>query len=538
MRPPAVPLQSSYWPADDDSALLQTTTGSVLVAAAARAPNATALVEGTTDPARRRWTYAELLGDAQRVAGALLSRFEPGDRIAVWAANCPEWVLLQFGLGLAGMVMVTVNPAYRAAELKYVLEQSRARGLFHQATYRGNSMSNVVAEVMPQLPGCEHAVCFDTFATFLGGAEPQRQLPRVAPADPAMIQYTSGTTGFPKGALLHHFGITNNARMAAYRRGGERGTVDLTAMPLFHAGGCVVSVLGTAQTAGTLVLMPEFDAHTFLDLVEQERAQFSVAVPTMLIALLETMAAARRDVSSLEIVVSGGATVPVDLVNRFEQTMNVRLSIIFGQTETSPIINMTRPDDSPRDKSESLGQALPHTEIRIIDPESGATVPIGTPGELCTRGYLVMDGYFDMPQATAATIDREGWLHTGDLCSMDARGFCYIEGRLKDMIIRGGENIYPREIEERLFRHPAIADVAVVGIPDERWGEQVGAFIRLNEGCACSAATLHAYMREHLAPHKTPKLWVIVPEFPLTQSGKIQKFKLVEQYRNGEFRAL
>lgn len=531
-------LANAYWPASSDAELQPTTTGSVLAEAAARAPHTTALVEGITDPARRRWTYAELLGDAQRLAVALLNRFEPGDRIAVWAANCPEWVLLQYGLGLAGMVMATVNPAYRPAELKYVLEQSRARGIFHQPDYRGHSMSDVIAEVMPQLPLCEHAVCLDSFATFMGDAEPERQLPRVAPADPAMIQYTSGTTGFPKGAQLHHFGITNNARMAAYRRGGERGTVDLTAMPLFHAGGCVVGVLGTVQTAGTLVLMPEFDAHTFLELVEQERAQFSVAVPTMLIALLETMAAAGRDVSSLEVVVSGGATVPVDLVNRFEAIMDVRLSIIFGQTETSPIINMTRPEDSPRDKSESLGQALPHTEIKIIDPDNGATLPIGTPGELCTRGYLVMDSYFDMPQAAAETIDREGWLHTGDLCSMDERGFCYIEGRLKDMIIRGGENIYPREIEERLFRHPAIADVAVAGIPDERWGEQVAAFVRVNEGSACSGEMLHDYLREHLAPHKTPKLWFAVEEFPLTQSGKIQKFKLVEQYLDGDLRAL
>ena len=282
--------------------------------------------------------------------------------------------------------------------------------------------------------------------------------------------------------------------------------------------------------------MSEFEPNLFLTLIEQEQAQYTIAVPTMLVAVLETIQTGNYDISSMQAVVSGGSTVPVELVKRIEAEMGVKFSIVFGQTETSPVITMGRLDDSPEDKSESLGRALDHTEVKIIDPETDTIVPIGVTGEMCTRGYLVMNGYFEMPEATKKTIDEHNWLHTGDLCSMDQRGYCYVEGRLKDMIIRGGENIYPREIEELLFAHPDIAEVAVVGIPDEKWGEQIGAFVRRNQGSNISSDELHDYMREHLAPHKTPKLWVSVEEFPLTASGKIQKFELAKMLEKEELK--
>ena len=530
-------LTESYWPARADSPLLDTTCGDALRASAAAVPDKIALIEGNADPAaRRRWTYAELLADSERAAQALLTRFEPGDHVAIWAANCPEWVILQFGFALSGMVLVTVNPAYRKAELKYVLEQSRAVGVFHQTTYRGNAMTDAMTAVAGELPQLREVICFDDFERFMVAA-PGAALPSVAPGDAVMIQYTSGTTGFPKGAHLHHYGITNNSRLTALRRGAAGGKVDISAMPLFHTGGCVAGVLGTVQTEGTLILVTEFEPNLLLDLIEQEGAQYTLGVPTMLVAMLEAQTAQPRDLSSLESVVSGGATVPVDLVKRIEADMGVGFSILFGQTESGPVITMVNLEDSPQDKSQTLGTALPHAEVKIVDPETGATVAIGESGEMCTRGFLVMIGYFEMPEATAKAIDKDGWLHTGDLCSMDERGYCYVEGRLKDMIIRGGENIYPREIEERLFEHPAVAEVAVVGIPDERWGEQVSAFVRFSDGANATAAELHDYMREHLAAHKTPKIWVGVNEFPLTASGKIQKFKLADMYKEGALKS-
>jgi fatty-acyl-CoA synthase len=295
-------------------------------------------------------------------------------------------------------------------------------------------------------------------------------------------------------------------------------------------------VLGTHQTHGTLVLMPEFEPNLCLDLIAGERVQFTLAVPTMLIALLEAQRAAPRDLASLEVVISGGAVVPVEVVKRVKAEFGVDFAIIFGQTETSPVVTSTRLDDSPEDSAESLGRPLPRCEVKIVDVATGATVPVGATGELCTRGYLTMREYYDMPEATARTLDDEGWLHTGDLCAMDARGYCYIRGRLKDMIIRGGENIYPREIEEVLFRHPDVAEVAVVGVPDARWGEQAAAFVRLVDGRAPRAGELVEFVRAHLAPHKAPKIWCRVDAYPLTPSGKIQKFRLAELYAAGDLR--
>ncbi len=305
--------------------------------------------------------------------------------------------------------------------------------------------------------------------------------------------------------------------------GWQPGDVVVNPFPLFHTAGCVVAVLGAAQNRATLIPVVAFDPALHLELMETHRATVTLGAPTMLIAVLEHPDRGRRDLSALRIVSSGGATVPVELVRNVEATLGVRFSIIFGQTEASPGITGTHLDDSPEDKAETLGQPLAQTEVKIIDAATGETLPTGAVGELCCRGYLVMTGYYNMPEATAAAIDAEGWLHTGDLASMDARGYCRIEGRLKDMIIRGGENIYPREIEELLFTHPAVGDVAVVGTPDPRWGEEVVAFVRPAPGMTPTGEELGAFVRARLAPFKTPKRWIMCDAFPTTPSGKVQK---------------
>ena len=526
----------SYWPATDDIALENTTCGGILRRAAANAPDAIVLVDANGPPdSRRRWTNASLLADAERAARAFLQRFEPGMHVAVWSSNSPEWIITQFGLALAGLVMVTVNPAYRANELTYVLRQSRARGIVHESEYRGFDMAAAVAEARrAQNVIIDDVIVTNQFETFLESGNSGAALPQVLPQMSAMIQYTSGTTGQPKGALLNHYSVTNNARMMALLKGLDNNTVNLAVAPLFHTAGCVGAVLGSVQTGGSIVLPNTFDAPSMLDLIQTEAATFTFAVPTMLVALLTEQAAQARDLSSLETVFSGGATVPIEIVRRVEEEFGACLIIGYGQTETSPAITHTRLDDNSADKSETIGRALPQVEIKIVDPETGQTQPVDVAGELCTRGFLVMMGYYDMPDATAATIDVDGWLHTGDLCTMDSRGYFRITGRLKDMIIRGGENIYPREIEELLYTHADIADCAVIGIPDNYWGEDVAAVVSFEPDRQASSELLREFLMSELARHKVPKHWFAMAKIPTTASGKLQKFKLVEMYRDGE----
>jgi fatty-acyl-CoA synthase len=524
------PLATSYRPADSSVLVRDTTVGGVLREAAGRAPDQLGLIAGAPEPGdRRRWTYAQMLDEAERCAAALQACFAPGERLAVWAHNIPEWFLLEFGAALAGLTLVTVNPAYKARELAYVLRQSRAAGIFLVPENRGNPMAASLEQVRGELPELREVIRFDDWDRFLAAAPATRALPTVSPDDAAQIQYTSGTTGLPKGAQLRHRGITNNARFFAERLAVGPTDIWLNAMPLFHTGGCVLGVLGAVQSGATEVLVPAFDPKLVLDLIEAERVTTMGLVPTMLIALLEQPDYAQHDLSTLRAIVSGGSTVPAELVRQVEASTPARFNIVFGQTETSPVITQTHLDDTPEDKAETIGVPLPQTEVRIVNPETGAVVPPSAIGELCTRGYLVMAGYFEMPEATAAAIDPDGWLHTGDLAAMDERGYCRIEGRLKDMIIRGGENIYPREIEELLYVLPGVLDVAVVGVPDARWGEQVAAFIRPATPPP-TEAELEAYLRERLAAYKVPRYWIFMDAFPLTASGKVQKFKLREDF--------
>ena len=522
-------LTSSYWPADTSDLVQDTTVGDVLRSAAAEHPDFIALVAGMPDPAdRRRWTYRELLADAEQTACALLGRFEPGERVAAWAPNIPEWIVLEYAAALAGLILVTVNPAYRPSELSYVLNQSGAAGIFLVPEFR-SPMAAYLEEIRPQVPDLREVVLFTEWDAFKATGSPTEKLPDVPCDEPVQIQYTSGTTGAPKGALLHHRGITNNARYFADRLKWVPGDVFVSPMPLFHTAGCVLGVLGCAQARATLVPLVAFDPGLALDLIETERSTGLLGVPTMLIAIAEHPTYKDRDLSSVRSVTSGGTPVPADLARKLEADLGVAFTIVFGTTECSPLLTQTRPDDTADDRAETLGQPLPQTEVMIADSSTGKPVPIGAVGELCARGYLVMKGYWNMPEETASSIDAEGWYHTGDLASMDERGYLRIEGRLKDMIIRGGENIYPREIEDVLYSHPAVAEVSVVGVPDARWGEVVAAFIRPSAE-APTQQELFLFCRERLAAYKTPNHWVFVDAFPLTPSGKIQKFVLRERF--------
>jgi acyl-CoA synthetase (AMP-forming)/AMP-acid ligase II len=524
-------VATSYWPADTSEPVLETTVGGILRAAAAAGPQMPSMVAGVPDPGgRRRWTYAELLAEAERAARALTCRFAPGERVAVWAPNLPEWVILEYAAALAGLVLVTVNPALRPAELAYVLNQSGAAGIFLVPEFR-SPMAQFLAEVRPEVPALREVVLFTDWADFMSTAPPQAALPEVSADDIAQIQYTSGTTGRPKGAELHHRGLTNNARFWAERIGVQPGEVYVNPMPLFHTAGCGMGVLGAAQSLAVHVPVLAFDPALVLELLESEHADMFGGVPTMMIAMLGHPDFGRRDLSSLRVAVSGGAPVPAELVRQVEGRLGVRFSIVFGTTECSPLITVVKLDDPAQDRAETLGSPLPQTAIKIADVATGEPVPVGQVGELCARGYLVMRGYHDAPGASAAAIDAGGWYHTGDLASLDSRGYLRIEGRIKDMIIRGGENIYPREIEDVLFDHPAVAEAAVIGVPDQAWGEVVAAYVRPVPGQPAPAPEeLRAHCRERLAPYKTPMYWIFTDAFPMTPSGKIQKFRLRESF--------
>jgi fatty-acyl-CoA synthase len=520
----------AQWVPDDDERVEELTVGGLLRWAAAQAPDEVALVAGVPDPAgRRRWTFAELLAESEQVARALTGRFGPGERVAAWANNIPEWVVLEFGAALAGLTLVTVNPALRQAEARHVLSDSQAAGLFLIRDYRGVSLESMISTLRPELPDLREIVVFDQWEQFLGEGAAGTKLPGAEPGGPAQIQYTSGTTGPPKGAVLSHRGIVNNARLSYVNvLGIRRGDVFVNPMPLFHTAGCVLATLGAMAGLAAQVLVPYFDPALVLELTETEHSMVFGGVPTMLVALLGHPKFDPARLPAVRVALAGGAGVPPELIRRVESELGVPFSVIFAQTEASPGITMTRTDDSPEDRATTVGRPLPRTEVKIVDPVTGQTVTPGVTGELCTRGYHVMLGYLgEVGQA----VDAEGWLHTGDLATMDDRGYSRIVGRLKEMIIRGGENIYPWEIEQVLASHPAVIDAAVVGVPDDYWGEQVAAVIRVDDpaGPPVSDEELATFCQERLARHKVPKIWHRADAFPLTGSGKVMKHILREQ---------
>ncbi|MGV9710955.1 AMP-binding protein [Gordonia sp. NPDC003424] len=529
-------LTTSHWPAVASSGVRDITLPQLIREGAQTNPDRVALVDAVPDiEARREWTYTELVDDVERYARALLAEFAPGDRIAIFAPNSADWVILQQAIAMAGMIVVAANPAYRSDELEYVLRQSQASGILYQAEYRGADLGAIVATAAGAVPSVRVSIPNDQWSEFAGRANPDTELPEIAPTDPVQIQYTSGTTGFPKGALLHHKGIVNEATFVFERAGMQDGGVCINAMPMYHIGGGAVTELGTFAAHGTYVVLPGFDPAAVLEAYETYRGTHGLLVPTMLLALLDHPDAVTRDLSSIQTVMSGAAAVPEALVARVTSEWNCDFSILFGQTEMHGVISQTKVTDTHEDQATTVGQPLPELEVRLVDPVTGDVVAIGEQGEICCRGYQNMLAYYDMPEATAATIDADGWLHMGDLATMDERGFLKITGRLKEMIIRGGVNLYPREIEELLFGHPAIADVIVLGIPDEYWGEQVAAVIRpADPAVRPDPQQLKEWCRERISAHKVPALWFFAEQFPMTPSGKIQKFKVRDEIVAGE----
>jgi len=527
-------LHESYWPADTSEALLEITLGGLLRRVASEVPDRIALVDAVADPTkRRRWTYAELLSKSEQTARALLKRFSPGERIAVCAPNCPEWMWLQHGLSFAGLIMAPINPSFKAKEIEAILRNSEAVAVFHAAQFRDNNLEEVIASVRPRLPRLRETIPMSRFEDFIGDFDPSTSLPAIAPRDILQIQYTSGTTGVPKGACLHHLGAINTSRFVARRACFPDAGVWLNAMPMFHIAGPVVTAMATLSSRGTYVLAAGFDPSILLELIESERANATLVVPTMILALLDHPEFKTRDHTSMRVITTGAAMVPAALVRRTKEAFGSDVVILFGQTEVNGVVSTTTLDDSVEDQSQTLGRPLPQVEVRIVDVVTGQTLPVGTPGEFCVRGYQNMRGYCGLEEESSTAIDKDGWLHMGDVGTMDERGYLRITGRLKDMIIRGGMNIYPREIEDVLFDHPGVNDVSVIGIPDDRWGESIAAIIRPVDGLAPpTPEDLHAYCRERLAAHKAPSLWFFVASYPTTASGKIQKFVLQDWVRD------
>ena len=517
-----------------DAKSFDMTLGGLIRRAAEDAGNRIAMVDGVADAARRRrWTYAQLLQQAEQTARALLARFQPGDRIAVCSPNCPEWVILEFGTALAGMVLVPANPMYREAELAGILQDCEATALFHADSWRANDIADVAAGVrdntLPELA----LISFSDWDAFLTNGDAARELPHVNPRDPVIIQFTSGTTGRPKGAILHH-GLINPPRNVANCCGLPEYGVWLNAMPMYHIGGAVVSLLATISKHGTFVQMREWDPDLALELIETERCNGMLLVPTMVVTMLDRPDFAKYDLSSIDFIVAGAAPVPPALLERVTDRIGCRMMICFGQTEAGGPVTNTAIGDGAHELANTLGRALPGMQIEIRDPQTGATLPPGEKGEMCFKSAQVMLGYYGREEETRAAFTPDGWLRSGDLGMLDERGYMSITGRLKDMIIRGGINIYPREVEDVLFEHPNVAQAAVIGVPDDKWGEIVVAIVQAADGHQLDFEELHQHCRDRLASFKVPALWVPTDSFPLNPTGKVQKFVLIDQVRNGE----
>jgi fatty-acyl-CoA synthase len=506
-----------------------------------------------------RYSYAEFNEVVERCARALMALgLEKGDHVAVWGQNVPEWVTLQFATGKMGAVLVTVNPAYKANELKYVLEQSDAAALFLTRGVKGADFVEILQEAVPELaeveegelsveglPHLKHVVLIGEGAEDSPGimgyeefieraeetsAEELRERQDSLEADEVInMQYTSGTTGFPKGVQLTHANIVKNAFYIGECM--ELGPEDRVCIPVpfFHCFGCVLGTLNTVTHEGTMVPVEQFDAEEVLQAVHKERCTALLGVPTMFIAELEHENYGEYDTSSLRTGIMAGSPCPEEVMKQVVNDMGAdEITIAYGQTESSPVITQTRTDDPIERRVSTVGRKLPDVEVKLVDVDTGEEVGMGEQGDLCTRGYHVMKGYYKMPDKTAEVIDEDGWLHTGDLAVMDEDGYFQITGRADDMIIRGGENIYPREIEEFLYTHPEISDVQVYGVPDEKYGERVAAAIIKKKDASLTEEDVKEYCRENIAHYKVPEYVDFVEEYPMTASGKIQKYKLRE----------
>jgi len=505
-----------------------------------------------------RITYREFGDLVDRLARGLMAMgVRKGEKVAVWATNVPYWVALQFATAKIGAVLLTVNTNYRTNELAYVLEQSESENLFLIDGYQDIDYLQTVYDLVPELRTQERGrLASARFPhlkrVFFLGLEKHRgmySIPEVLtlsamtdavdyrarqaeldPHDVVNMQYTSGTTGFPKGVMLTHFNIGNNGYwIGANQRLGPQDRICLP-VPLFHCFGCVLGVLAAVNHGSTLVILEGFDPVTAMTAVEQESCTALYGVPTMFIAILDHPLFRKFRFDSLRTGIMAGSPCPVAVMRQVIDQMCMReITICYGLTENSPVITQTLIGDDIRRQTETVGRAMPGIEVNVVDPKTGGRLPAGTQGEVCCRGYSVMKGYYRMPEATARAIDADGWLHTGDLGVLDVDGYLSITGRLKDMIIRGGENVYPREIEEYLFKMEGVADVQVVGVPSRRYGEEVGAFIKLKKGASVTEQDVKDFCRGRISRYKIPKHVAFVDAYPMTASGKIQKYKLVEQ---------
>ncbi|WP_327281824.1 AMP-binding protein [Streptomyces sp. NBC_01205] len=528
---------SSYASGVFDVPLLGDTIGENLDRTVRRFPDRDALVDLA---AGRRWTYAELAADVDALALGLLDLgLAKGDRVGIWAPNRAEWTLVQYATAKIGAILVTVNPAYRSHEVEYVLRQAGIRLLVAAERFKTSDYAGMIEEVGPRCPDLEFTVLLERpeWSALLerGRAGDPADLVRAAaelsPDDPVNIQYTSGTTGFPKGATLSHHNILNNGffvgELCHYT---EEDRVCIP-VPFYHCFGMVMGNLAcTSHGAAMVIPAPSFDPGATLAAVQAESCTSLYGVPTMFIAELAAPGFGTYDLSSLRTGIMAGSPCPTEVMKEVIDRMGMReVSICYGMTETSPVSTQTRADDSIERRVSTVGRVGPHLEVKVVDPQSGRTVPRGEPGELCTRGYSVMLGYWGEPERTAESVDAARWMHTGDLAVMDEDGYLSITGRIKDMVIRGGENVYPREVEEFLHTHPDVLDVQVIGVPDARYGEELMAWVRMREGAPpLTADAVRAYCDGRLAHFKIPRYVHVVDEFPMTVTGKIRKVEMRE----------
>jgi fatty-acyl-CoA synthase len=490
-------------------------------------------------PTGRRWTYTELAADVDALALGLLELgIAKGDRVGIWAPNCPEWTLTQYATAKIGAILVNINPAYRTRELEFVLNQSGITLLVAAERLKTSDYAAMIAEVRPRCAGLKTVV-------LIGHPEWQALLDAGRPLDrgaldaieldtddPINIQYTSGTTGFPKGATLSHHNILNNGFFVGELCNYTEADRICIPVPFYHCFGMVMGNLGaTSHGAAMVIPAPAFDPAATLAAVQAERCTSLYGVPTMFIAELSVPGFADYDLSSLRTGIMAGSPCPVEVMKQVIERMGMtEVGICYGMTETSPVSTQTRADDSLDRRVSTVGRVGPHLEVKVVDPETGRTVPRGTPGELCTRGYSVMLGYWNQPDKTAEAVDVAHWMHTGDLAVMDGDGYLAITGRIKDMVIRGGENIYPREIEEFLYTHPDIVDAQVIGVPDVKYGEELMVWVRLRPGSAeLTAESLRTFCTGQLAHYKIPRYVHIVDEFPMTVTGKVRKVEMRER---------
>jgi fatty-acyl-CoA synthase len=535
-----------------EPALLEYTIGEALLRAARQWPKQEALVSVHQGI---RWTYEQFSFEVDRIAAGLLALgLKVGDRVGVWAPNCAEWTLVQFATARVGMIQVNINPAYRLSEVEYTLNKVGVKALVCAEKFKTSDYVGMINELAPEIatsrPGDLKSkrlpdlrivaqiggqpgpgwMAFEEIAAQSTGAHVAR-VEEIAETldrnDAINIQFTSGTTGLPKGATLSHRNILNNAYFVGLGMGLRHGDRLLIPVPLYHCFGMVMGNLACVVHGAAMIYSSEgFEPLTVLKTVEAEKCTGLHGVPTMFIAELENAEFDKFDLSTLRTGVMAGSPCPIEVMKKVIDRMNMReVGIGYGMTETSPVSFQTAMDDPLERRVSTVGRVQPHLEVKVVD-ESGATVPRGQPGELCTRGYSVMIGYWDDPAKTAEAVDEEGWMHTGDLATIDDEGYCNIVGRIKDMVIRGGENVFPREIEEYLFRHPKIEDVQVIGVPDPKFGEEICAWVKLRAGEQSSREEIVAFCKGQIAHYKIPRYVKFVDSFPMTVTGKIQKFEM------------